>query len=111
MLDFGALEKAQPAIDAVRHASVEQRGFHHPALRIAAVEQRNLFPLGAVAHQLLDLIDEPLRLGEVAGRFIHPHGLARAGFGAQVFAQALAVVTDERIGRIENIAKAAVVAL
>jgi hypothetical protein len=33
----------------------------------------------AVAVQLLRLVDEPLRLGEVAGRLEHPHRLARAG--------------------------------
>ena len=111
MFDLGALEKAQAAIDAVRHAGIEQRGFHDPALCVAAVEQRDFLSRGAIAHQLLHLIDKPLRLGKVAGRFIDPHRLTRTGFSAQVFTQALAVVADQLIGRIENIAEAAVVAL
>ena len=80
-------------------------------MRIAAVEQRNFLSRGAVPHQLLDLIDKPLRLSEIAGRFVHPHRFARAGFGAQVFAEALAVVANQRVGGIKNIAEAAVVAL
>ena len=34
MFDLGALEKAQTAVHAVRHAGVEQRCLHHPALRV-----------------------------------------------------------------------------
>ena len=111
MLDFGALKKAQTAVHAVGHASIEQRGFHHPALGIAAVKQCDFLALTAVAHQLLDLVHKPLRLGKVAGRLINPHRLARTGIGAQVFAQPLAVVADQLVGRIQNIAKAAVIAL
>ena len=98
VLDLGALEKAQAAIDAVRHPGVEQRGFHDPALRIAAVQQRNLLALAAVPHQLLDLVDKPLGLGKIAGRLIHPHRLARSGLGAQGFSQPLAVVADQLVG-------------
>ena len=111
VLDFGALEKAQAAIHAVRNAGVEKRGFHHPALGVAAVEQGDFFALAAVAHQLLDLVHKPLRLGKVTGGLIHAHRLARAGVGAEVFPQALGVVTDQCIGRIEDVAEAAVIAL
>ena len=111
MLDLGALEKAQAAINPVGHASVEQRCFHHPALRIAAVQQRNFLALGALTHQLAHFIDKPLCLGKVADGLDHPHRLARAGLGAQVFAQPLAVVADQLIGRIQNVAETAVVAL
>ena len=98
MLDFSALKEAQTAINTVGHSGIEQRGFHHPTLRVAAVEQRDFFPISAVAHQLFDFIDEPLRFGEITGRFIHPHRLARASVRAQIFAQALAVVADQRVG-------------
>ena len=98
MLDFSALEKPQAAVHPVRHAGIEQRGFHHPALRIAAVQQRNFLARRAVAHQLLDLIDKPLRLGKVAGGLVHAHRLAGAGLGRQVLAKAFAVVADQRIG-------------
>ena len=80
-------------------------------MRIAAVKQGDFLALAAFAHQLLDLVHKPLRLGKVTGRFINTHRLARAGFGAEVFAQALGVVTDQRIGRVEDVAEAAVIAL
>ena len=110
MLDFGALEKAQTAIHLVRHTGVEQRGFNHPALRVAAVQHgdfaaRQIFALDQLAH----LLDHAARLVQVAGVFDHAHRLARALAGAQVLAQAPAVVADQRIGGIEDVAVAAVV--
>ena len=53
VLDLGALEEAQAAVHLVRHAGVEQRALDHPALRVAAVEHRDLAarrcPRGAAA--------------------------------------------------------------
>ena len=111
MFDFGAFKKAQAAVHAVGDASVEQRGFHHPALGVAAVEHRDFLVVHAFAVQLADFIDHPLRFGVVAGGLKHAHGLARARVGAQVFAQALAVVRDELVGRVQDVAAAAVVLL
>ena len=65
----------------------------------------------SVAVQLLNFFDQPLGLGEVAGGFHHPHRLARPRFGAEVFTEAFGVVGDQLIGGIEDVAKAAVVAL
>ena len=111
VLDFSALEKAQAPIDAVRHSGVEQRRFNHPALRVAAVQDGDFLALDIVAHQLPDFIDHPLRLGKVAGGFVHAHRLARPLIGTQVFAQAAAVVADERVGAVQDVAVAAVVLL
>ena len=111
VLDLGPLEKPQAAVHAVGNAGVEQGGLHHPALRIAAVKQRDLAAIGALAHQLPHLVDKPLRLGKVAGRLEHTHRLARPGLGVQVLAQAVGIAADEGIGRIEDVAEAAVIAL
>ena len=111
VFNFRALEKAQAAVNAVRQAGVEQRCFHHPALRIAAVKQGDFLALAAFAHQLLDLVHKPLRLGKITGGFIHAYRLARASFSAEVFTQAFGVVTDQCIGRIKDVAEAAVIAL
>ena len=111
MLDLGAFEKAQAAIDPVRHAGVEQRRLDDPALRVAAIQHRDLLAIHAIAHQLAHLVDHPLRLGQVAGRLDHAHRLARALVGAQVLAQALGVVADQRIGAVQDVAVAAVVLL
>ena len=109
MLDLGALEEAQAAVDAVRDAGIEQRAFQHPALCVAAVQQRDLAARHAAAVQRLQFFQQPLRLGEVAGRLEHAHRLAGAGLGTQVLAQALRVVRDQRVRRIEDVAEAAVV--
>jgi hypothetical protein len=112
VLDFGALKEAQAAVHAVGHGGVEQGRFDDPALRVAAVEHGNLLALQAVAlHQLPNLIDHPLRLGQVGAGLVHAHGLARALRGAQALAQAAAVVADELVGRVEDVAVAAVVLL
>ena len=66
VLDLGPLKKAQTAIHAVRKPGVEQRSFEHPALRVAAVEQRHFLALKAVLlDQLAQLFHQPLRLGKV----------------------------------------------
>ena len=65
VFDLGAFKKPQTAVHAVRQAGVKQRGFHDPALCVAAVQQRNFFARGSVTHQLLDLVNKPLRLGKI----------------------------------------------
>ena len=111
MFDFGPLKKAQTTVHLVRQPGAKQCGLDHPALRVAAVQHRNFVPRQAVAHQLAHLVHHPLRLGKVAGGLKHPHRLARALRSAQVFAQAAAVVADQLIGAVEDVAAAAVVFL
>ena len=112
VLDLGAFEETQAAVHPVWHARVEERGFNHPALGIAAVQHRDFLLRNAVlTDQLPHLLHHPLRFGEVAGGLIDAHRLARALVGSQVFAQALAVVADQRVGRIQDVAEAAVVLL
>ena len=104
-------KKRRPAVDLVRDVRVEERALHHPALRVAAVEQRDLVTRRAVAVQRLRLLDEPLRLGEIARRLVHAHRLARPGLGAQVLAEAARVARDQLVGGVEDVAERAVVAL
>ena len=115
MLDFSAFKKAQTAIHTVGQTGVEQRGFNHPALGVGAVQNGNflLEKLGiqvrAAARELAHFVHHPLGLGKVAGGLHHPHRLTRALRGAQVFAQTVAVVANQVVGRVQNIAVAAVV--
>jgi hypothetical protein len=76
MLDLGALEEAQPPVHAIRHGGIEQRGFHHAALGVAAIEDRDLVPRHVLAHELARLLHQPLRLGHVGRRLVHAHRLA-----------------------------------
>ena len=109
VLDFGALEKAQAAIDAVGHGRIEKCRFNHPALRIATVEHGDFLARQALAHELAHLIDHPRGFGEIAGGFVYAYRLARALRGAKVLAQARLVVADELIRRVEDVASASVI--
>ncbi len=80
-------------------------------LRIRAVQDGDVAARPAVRDQRADLFDEPLRLERVARRFLHAHRFALAGIGPQVLAEAAAVVRDQRIRAIEDVALRAVVLL
>ena len=105
VLDLGALEEAQATIDLVRNAGIEQRALEHPALRVAAVEQRDLVARRPFPVQRLGLLDEPLRLGVIGRRLVDAHRLARAGLRAQFLAQSFRVARDQLVGRVEDVAE------
>ena len=111
VLDLRPFEEAQTTIDAIGNRVVEQRGFDHPALRVAAVENGNFLARAAVAHQLFDLVHDPLRFGQITGQLHHPHRFARALIGAQVLAETARVVADQRVRTVEDVAVTAVVLL
>ena len=111
VFDFGALEEAQTTINPVRNGGVEQRGLDHTALGVGSVQHRHLAARKTVAYELAHLVDHPLRFCEVAGGLIDPYRLARTLVGTQVFTQTCAVVADQRVGRVQDIAVAAVVLL
>ncbi|OFA01931.1 hypothetical protein DUGA2_38570 [Duganella sp. HH101] len=83
----------------------------HARLRVGAVQHGDLAAGGAVGDQALGFLDDPLRLGQVGAGFVHAHLFAVAGVGAQVLAQALAVVGDQHVGGVEDVAVRAVVLL
>jgi hypothetical protein len=89
MLDLGAFEEAQAAIDAIGQAGIEQRVFQRAALRVAAVEQGDFGAGMAVARQRLDFLDDEARFVAVGIGFMDADRLAGPGLGPQVLAQAL----------------------
>ena len=111
VLDFGALEKAQPAIHPIRQAGAEQRVLKRARLRVAAIEQRNLGAGMTIAGQRADFLDNEARLVAIGPGFMHANRLATAGFGPQVLAQPRGIVLDDGIGGVEDIAVRAVVLL
>ena len=62
MLDFGALEKTQAAIDPVRDRAAEKGVLEDPRLRVRPVKDRNLRQPVAFALQRADLFDNEARL-------------------------------------------------
>ena len=120
MLDFSAFKKAQTTIHTVGHGGIEQGGFNHPALGIAAVQHGHLAARGhafvtiavpPIAQQLFDFFHHPISLGQIARGLHHPHGFACTLGGVQVFAQAGFVVFDQLVGGVQDMAVAAVVLL
>jgi hypothetical protein len=64
-----------------------------------------------VALQGLDFFDDPARFVTVGIGFVDADRLAAAGFGPQVLAQALGVVLDDGVRRVEDVAVGALVLL
>ena len=103
------LEKAQAAINPIRNRGAEQRMLQYPRLRIGAVQQRDLRLRHTLIGQRADFIHDEARLIMIGAGAIHPDRLARAFRRPQIFAQALAVMADQHIGRIQDIALRAVI--
>ena len=100
MLDLGALEEAQPAVDTVRDAGREQRVLEHARLRVRAVQDRHVGPHPALGDQAARLLDQPLRLLAVAVRLVDAYRLAGTGIGPELLAQARRVLADQVVGAV-----------
>ena len=111
VLHFRALEKAHAAVDAVRQRGIEQRVLEDARLRVAAIKQRDGIERNAVLRQTLHDIDDECGLVQVRWRNEGTHGLAAAFVRPQVLAEPQAVVLDERVRGIENIAVRPIVLL
>ncbi len=109
MLDLGTLEEAHAAIDAVRHAGVEQRVLEHARLGVGAVEHRDLRRRDVVCDQALHHVDDERGLVDVGRRRVRAYRLALAVHGPQVLAEPRLVVPDQRVRRVEDVAMRAVV--
>src|SRR5258707_12780367 len=80
-------------------------------LRIRAVEHRHVRKARAVARERLHLLDDPARLVGIGLAFEHPDRVAFAGRGPEILSQTVAVVGDQRVRRVEDVAVRAVVLL
>jgi|GEM_PF-1450627 len=102
VLDLGALEEAQAAVDAVGQLLVDQRLFQHPRLGVGAVEDRGVGQRLAGLAPGVDALGDEARLVLLVEGGIDLDGLAVRAVGPQVLAQALLVVRDDRVGGLEN---------
>ena len=62
ILDLGALEKAQPAINAIRQGGADQIFLEYPRLSIGAIQNGRVAPLAAGLYPLADALDHEARL-------------------------------------------------
>ena len=111
VLDFGPLEKPQPAIHPVRDSGRKKGVLEHAGLRIRAIEDGHVVAQPAFGNQAAGFLDQPLRLLAIADCLEHPHRFAGAGIGPEFLAQATAVATDQLVGAFENVGMRAVVLL
>jgi hypothetical protein len=102
ILDFGAVEKAQPAVDAIADVVLDQLFFEVARLRVRAVQHGAFAGPAAVLNVLADAVDDEARLvlfvvgGIQCDRFAGPAGCP------QMLAEALRIVGDDRVRGLEN---------
>ncbi len=81
----------------------------HPRLRVGAVQDGHLIARGACAHEFANLLDDETRFIHVGKGLEDADRFAGAGFGPQVLAEAAAILFDQRIGGVEDVAVRAIV--
>jgi hypothetical protein len=102
VLDLGALEEAQAAVDPVGNAGGEQGVFDAARLGVGAVQHGHVVPRRPSRLQGLDFLHHEARFLAVVVGLEMADRLALAGVGPQVLAQAVLVVGDHRIGGVED---------
>ena len=99
ILDFGALEEPQAAVDLVGNTCREERLFKHPRLRVRAVQDRDLAPRArrAAPSRGCDAVTNSAssRSLKAAYRRI---GSPCAPLGPQVLAEPAGVMRDQPVG-------------
>src|SRR6185312_10206395 len=111
MLDFLTLEEALATIDPIWNAGRKKRMLDGPGLCVAAIQDSNLMRRAALAQQSADFIHQPLRLERVGRLLHHPQQFAFASLGPQVLAQAMLVVSDQRVGGVQDMTEGSIVLL
>ena len=111
VLDLGPLVEPRPAdhlvVDALPHEDVLQ----HAALGIGSVNHGHLGEARALVEHARDLGGDVARLGVLVLDLDDAHRLALAEVGPELLLLALAVVLDDRVGRVEDAVRRAVVLL
>ncbi len=108
---LGAFEEAGAAHNFVGDAGAQQHVFQRAALRVRAVKQRHLVVGFARVVEFLNLAGNPAALVALVGGQVERNLLARLARGEQLLGLAPAVVRDDRVGRIQNVGRGAVVLL
>ena len=111
VLDLRAVEKLRAAVDAVRDAAALEGKFHLVGERVDAVEHGVVAPGNALREGVQDLVGDKLRLLVLVGRDMQAQKVAVVLRRPERLALALAVVFDDRVGRVQDVAGGAVVLL
>ena len=111
ILDLGALVEARAADHLVRDALADEHVLEHAALRVRAVEDRDLGAGEALLDEQRDLGGDVARLGVLVLDLDHAHRVAVAELRPEVLLLALAVVADDAVRGVEDVLRRAVVLL
>ncbi len=110
ILDLGPLQKRSTAGQVIRHALQLQRLFQRARLVVATEQDRKIVPLCVVlVGQEGDLGRDTFRLALGIGTFEHPDRLALGVVAPEFFRVQMRVVGDQRVGRAQDTACAAVI--
>jgi len=111
MFDFLAFEEAQAPIHPIGQRGIEQRMLEYAGLSVGSIQQCDLREPDRARAQCLDLIDDEGSFFQIRGGLVQSQRLAAAFCGPQILTQAIVVVADECVRRIEDVALAPIVLL
>ena len=111
VLDLRALEELRPADDLIRHAVALERVFERVRLRVHAVQNGIFLPVppAVVVHH--NAADDKVRLVLLVEDGLDEHPIARTRIGPEGLALAARVILNDRIRRVEDVLRRAVVLL
>ena len=112
VLDLGALVELRAADHLVGDVVADERVLEHPALGVGPVEDRDLVrAIVLLGDEPLDLAGDVARLRVLVVELGDHDRLPAPGLGPEVLLLLLAVVGDDRVGRVEDRLGRAVVLL
>src|SRR5690606_29024710 len=111
VLDLRALEEAQTSVHAVGNAGGQQCLFERTGLRVRAIKNGAIAPSAPVLRPLADAVDHEVGFVALVERHVELDGLTALAAGPQILTQATAVVADQRVGGIQDVAGRAIVLL
>ena len=112
ILDLGAIEKRRAAGHVIRNAREPQRFFQRPRLMIAAIEHREFVPARLVLlGQMRDRGGRAFGFVLVVAAFDDAQRRAIGLLAPELLVEHVRVVRDQRVGRAQHAAGAAIVLL
>ena len=111
VLDFGTLEEALSAVDAVGNPSGSKGTFERARLRVRTIEDRMVAPGAASGAVRLDFAGDPLCFSAVVVKLCHADAVAAAARCPEILAETVRIVCNERVGRVKNRPRRAIVLL
>ena len=111
VLDLGALEEPQAAIDAIRNARRHQRLLERPRLGIRAIQHGRRSERQAGALVFADALEHEVGLVALIEGGVDADRFAALGRSPQFLAHAIGVLRDDRVGGAEDHCRRTVVLL